>query len=358
MTGIGKHWNGRVFGTNTGNVALTLTGEDDALTGTIRLADDSHGIAVYDVRGSFEGGKLALSGEWAGEAQEGMIYGALTVEADLSGEGRLDGQWSTTVGTGGTFILWPHDFATVPAKPNNVPEQMNTATRTLGAIRLYADDIRILLAQLVKDFNQKRAIISYYENGTEKNLYADEFEKILDNLPKLSYLKIFVQEPELYNLNRNATIELSAWGENIIRVQSVQEAWAMGKAETLSNHASGYQRKIATHFRKFGLSVNVLITVAVLAALPGLPSFLQRLLFAFGALGVQSLITFMHRRYVPNFILYPNQHKATVLGKVLPSAISWGLTALGGVASAVIYGVLKGELSNTPLSHTIRALLP
>lgn len=205
MANLGKNWNGHVYGTNTGNVAVTLEGEDDALTGIIRLSDHQHGVAVYDVTGQFQAGSLTLNGTPQGEAPEGVEFGQLTVTGALTPEGRIDGEWSTTIGTGGTFQLWPHAYQVRPTNPGAIPEQLNTSARSMGAVRLYADDVRSLIAQLVKDFSQKRAVITYNDKGIEKNIYSDEFEQILDDLPELRYLKISVQEPEMYGLNRNRT---------------------------------------------------------------------------------------------------------------------------------------------------------
>ena len=102
------NWNGRVLGTNTGNVAVSLEGEEDALTGLIRLNDDNDGVVVYKVSGTFNQGRLALEGVLDGEPEEGVEYGTLNVAGSLTAQGRLEGQWSTTVGTGGTFHLHPH----------------------------------------------------------------------------------------------------------------------------------------------------------------------------------------------------------------------------------------------------------
>ncbi|MBX3562800.1 MAG: hypothetical protein KF780_13425 [Sphingomonas sp.] len=356
MANIGRNWNGHVYGTNTGNVAVTLEGEDDALTGVIRLSDNQHGLAVYDVTGQFEAGKLALTGTPQGQPPEGVELGELTVAGALTPEGRIDGEWSTAIGTGGTFQLWPHSYQVRPTNPGAVAEQLNTSTRPLGAVRLYADDVRSLIAQLVKDFSQKRAVVTYHDKGIEKNIYSDEFEQILDDLPELRYLKIFVGEPEIYGLQRNATVELAAWGDNAIRVQSVQEAWAIGKAEALAQHVHGFQRKLATQFRNFGLTFNVIILVAALAALPGLPTFWQRLAFLGSAFGIQALIAYFHRQYVPNFVFYPAKKKASWIGRLGPGFLSWGITIFGGVVAAIIYGILKGELDGSPLARFISGL--
>lgn len=351
MVGIGKNWNGRVFGTNTGNVAVTLEGEDDALTGVIRLSDDKSSVAVYEISGTFDAGILSVTGKLQGERPEGLVFGDLIISGSLTSEGRLDGQWSTTIGTGGTFQLWPHAYAVRPPNFTAIPEQLNTSTKTVGAVRLYADDVRSLIAQLSKDFSSKKVVVTYSDRGTEKNIYSEEFEGILDDLPELRYLKMSLQEPELYGLNRNAMVEFSAIGDNNIRVQSVQEAWAMGKAESLSRHIEGFHRRLATQFRKFGLTVNIAITATALAALPGLSTFLQRLIFAASAFGVMALITFFHRRYVPNFILYPAKKKASAIAKLGPGVISWGITIIGAVIAAIIYGLLKGDLHGSPLTQ-------
>lgn len=336
---------------------MQLNGEDDALTGVIRLNDDNHGVAVYCVTGKFGEGSLSLVGTPEGTPPDGVDLGQLVVEGALTSEGRLDGEWSTTVGTGGTFQLWPHSYQVRVGIPSETPEQLNTSTRQIGAVRLYTEDVRSLIAQLVKDFSQKRAVVTYNERGTEKSIYSDEFDQILDGLPELRYLKISVQEPEMYGINRYAMIELAAWGENIIRVQSVQEAWAMGKAEALSRHVHGFQRLLATQFRKFGLTVNLAITVAALAALPGLPTFWQRLVFAASAFGLQSLITYFHRRFVPNFILYTAKDKPSIVGRLGPGIISWGITIIGTVVGAIIYGLLKGELNGSPFMNMVHSLL-
>ncbi len=309
MAGIGRSWNGKIYGTNTGNVAVTFEGEDDALTGKVRLSDDRFGVAVYSITGKFDAGTLELTGTIDGPVPEEVQVGELTVKGALTSEGRLDGEWGTTLGTGGTFQLWPHSFEVTARAADVVPEQLNTSTLTLGAVRLYADDVRSLIAQLLKDFKSDRAVVTYNGKGSEKNVYSADFEAVLNDLPELQYLKISVQEPELYGINRMAMIELAAWGENIIRVQSVQEAWAIGKAETLSRHVQSFQRKIATQFRKFGLNINLIITFASLAALPDLIGFWRRFAFVIAVWIVQSLITFMHRKYVPNFILYQAKKK-------------------------------------------------
>lgn len=357
MLSVGRNWNGHVYGTNTGNVAVTLSGDDDALTGIIRLNDSQTGLIVYDVTGNFASGNLTLSGEFQGEVPENLSVGKLIISGALTPEGRIDGEWSTTIGTGGTFQLFPHSYQAQATNPSAISEQLNTCNRSLGTIRLYADDVRSLIKHLLKDFSVKKAVVTFNDGGTEKSVYSDEFEKILDDLPQLGYLKLSVSEPELYGLSRNATIELTSWGENTVRVQSIQEAWAIGKAESLLRHVQSYQRKVATQFRKFGLSVNLIILVLALAALPGLPTFWQRVAFGGSAFAIQIVISYFHHKYVPNFILFPKTSRSTFIRRIGPGVVSWAITIIGGVVAAIIYGVLKGELDKSPLAEIVTTLL-
>jgi hypothetical protein len=355
MAGIGQNWNGKIYGTNTGNVALALEGDDDELTGVIRLSDDKFGVVVYRVSGKFVAGKIELTGVPEGETSEEVHVGDVKIAGGLTTEGRIDGNWETTIGTGGTFQLWPHSYQ-VKNSGSDIPEQLNSATRSLGAIRLFPSDVRNLMAQLCKDFSNKRLIVTYNEGGNEKNVYSDDFGRVLDSISELRYLKISVQESEMYGINRLAMIELDANGENTIRVQSVQEAWSIGKAESIARFISGYQRKLATQFRKFGLTVNIGLQLFTLAALPGLNGFGRRLAFASAMIAVQTAITLMHQRYIPNFILFPASKKPTIIGRVGPGLLSWTITIFGAVIGAIVYGLLKGELAGSPLMKAWRVI--
>ncbi len=353
MATIGKNWNGHLYGTNTGNVALSLEGEDGALVGLLRFSDNNHGLVVYKVQGVFEQGALKLTGKPQGEFPEGIHYGDFESAGTLTPDGKIDGEWVTTIGSGGTFQLWPHTVQARRSDLSQVPEQLNTSTRSFGAVRLYASEVRGLISQVKKDFSHGRAVVTFNDKGNEKSIFSDEFEELLDELPDLRYLKIFIQEPELYGINRNASVEFSAWGENVIRVQSVQESWAIGKAESIARYANPFRRALANQFRKFGLTVNVIILVGVLAAIPDLPKFWQRVAFGGAAFGVQAAIAYFHRRFVPNFVFFPAAQKSNWLGRFGPGFVSWIITLFGGVAAALIYGLLKGELSGSPLAKVI-----
>ena len=152
--------------------------------------DDRFGPVVYSVTGAFDGTSVDLTGT-ATQAPNSVEYGTITVKAKLTSDGSLRGQWTSTLGTGGTFVLFPHD---VPEQnqsaPGSLPEQLHTATRTLGALRLFADDVRELIGLIRRDFGQGRVVVTYHERGTEISKYATDFENDLSRLDELRYLKL------------------------------------------------------------------------------------------------------------------------------------------------------------------------
>lgn len=110
MARVGRNWNGRIYGTNTGNVALTLDGENDALTGVIRFRDDEFGLAIFNVTGTFSEGKIELIGTSSNDVADGVQVGDVQITGSLTADGRIDGEWRSTIGTGGTFQLYPHSY--------------------------------------------------------------------------------------------------------------------------------------------------------------------------------------------------------------------------------------------------------
>ncbi len=222
MSKIGRLWAGKLYGTNTGNLSADLDSTDSPIKGIIRFMDDRWGLVVFGVMGTFDGSTAEFTGK-AIQAPENIITGEITVKASLSPDGNLRGEWFSTLGTGGTFVLFPHD---VPVQTQiasgALPEQLHTATRTSGAVRLYADDVRELIALFKRDFNQFRVVVTFRERGSEISKYATDFENDFVRLGTLRYLKLQIQEPEAYGINRLAIIELNATGSNDIRVQGIQ----------------------------------------------------------------------------------------------------------------------------------------
>lgn len=346
MAGLGRHWAGRVFGTNTGNVYVELESSATGVNGVLRFNDIEQGVVVYDVEGTFADGELRLTGK--PQPSEEQQLGDLTVSAKLNAQGSFDGQWTTTLGTGGVFVLHPQNQqATAPAPGTAAPEQLHTVVRRVGAVRLYARDVRQLIDAVRQDFSHTRAIVTYRgggAQGTEIVRHADEFLQDSDKIQRLNYLKIGIAEPEAYGLNRNVTVELDGVGTNEIRVQAVQGSWALGKAEGLAAHVKQYEKRLVTSFRQFGLNVNSFILIGSLVALPELP-LRERVVFVAFVFALVLGIARIHSRHIPNATIFLTAKTPGWIERSSPQILSWLVAATSAVAASVMYGLLKGELA-------------
>jgi hypothetical protein len=346
MSNLGHRWAGKAFGTNTGNLFAELTSSNGSVTGSLRFMDEVFGLVIYDLTGTFDGSKLSLSGA-VKQVAPGATAGALTVEGQLTAQGEIRGAWSSTLGTAGTFVLFPHDAPTSQAAQGNaglLPEQLHTVTRTIGAARLYAEDVRELINFIARDFRQPQVVVTYRLRGAEVSRYAPDFLNDVNQLGRLHYLKLFVKEPEAYGIERIAMVELNAAGSNEVRVQAVQESWAIGKAEALCAHLQRYSKPLATSFRKFGLNINTAILLVVLVLLPDLPLGRRVVFFLVAALCIFGIVQ-LHARFIPNVVIFLSAQEPNVVQRAWPQVASWLLALTSAVAASIAYGFLKGELS-------------
>lgn len=341
MSKVGKLWAGNIYGTNTGKVFLEVEAQNENLIGTLRLLDDKFGVAIYSISGSFDGASVKLKGlPTKGEAN--VELGEVEVHGDLTPEGEIRGQWRSTIGTGGTFRLYPHD-APRHYDSSNLPEQLHSASRTLGAVRLYGDDVRQVIEVLAKDFTSGRVVVTYRDANGDTTKYASDFERELSKLGALKYLKLVIQEPEAHGINRMATVELNAHGNNEIRVHGVHETWVVGKVESLAAKLRTYQKTFATTFRKFGLNINGIVFLIVLVLLPDL-SLPRRVIFLGFVLASGFCLLHIHTNLIPNALIQLSDKKPSALSRLVPQILSWTIAASAGIVSAIAYGLLKGEL--------------
>jgi len=106
-----KSWAGRAYGTHTGILFLKLQGQENALSGMFRFTQDGVGRVVYNIHGNFGGSRLTFVGTVASQSP-GLLFGDLTAEAWLNASGSLEGEWQTTDGSAGTFVLFPPKLRT------------------------------------------------------------------------------------------------------------------------------------------------------------------------------------------------------------------------------------------------------
>jgi hypothetical protein len=334
---FGKLWAGRFYGTNTGNVFLELTATEPELAGTLRLMDSEFGVAVYAVEGVVAD-KVTLRGKPVA-AGDGVQLGDLSAEASLTSDGSLRGTWSTTIGTGGTLQLFPHDATGFGPRPTagGIPEQLYTKAVELGAVRLFAEDVRGLLTHIREDFLAGRTVVTINSRGSQVSKYVDDFMQEMSGLGRLDYLKLFLQEPEAHGISRTVEIELNAYGQNTIRVQGIHESWVLGKAALLEAAVRQHQRALVTTYKKFGLNLNQVIFMAMLVAMPSIPAWQGRAIFVVAVFALLTGMLVLHSKFIPNAVIQLGDAKPSVIRRVWPTVASWLVAASSSLIAALIF---------------------
>ncbi len=345
MSRIGKLWAGKIYGTNTGNLFAELNASDGTFDGILRIADDRLGLSAYNVSGKFDGTSIELEGK-PSLSPENTVSGNNSVKGSLSSDVQIRGQWSSSIGSAGTFVLLPHDAATQEASSATPlpPDQLHTASRSIGALRLYSENVQELIGFISRDFSEGRVIFTYRERGHEVSRYASDIENGLARLGELRYLKLFIQAHDINGINKFALVELNADGVNEVRVQGTQESWVIGKAETVASLLKTYQKTLATTFRSFGLNINGFLALGTLVALPEL-TLSRRLIFVVAMAFIGWLILEFHTKFIPNVIIYLSPRQPSQFERLWPQILSWLIAATSAVAASAIYGLLKGEIS-------------
>ncbi|WP_439503881.1 hypothetical protein [Methylophaga sp.] len=338
MTNLANRWAGRLYGTNTGNIFLDLAQDGQKVSGRLRVMDSIFGVSLYEYTGTIKE-ELILNCVPV-QAVEGTGLGNVFVKGHLSPEGSIRGEWESTIGTAGTFEIHPHDINASPPSDSN-PEQIHNKTIPLGSVRLFKDDVIQLINFIKKDFSSGRVIVTYNQRGCELTKYADVFFDQIDGIEKLNYLKLVIQEPEAYGINRVIVIELVPIGISEIRISGINESWVLGKAECIFQILKPRQNSLVTTYRKYGLNLNAAIFFAMLIVIPDIEGLKSRALFVAVVLLLLSFLLFIHNKLIPNTTIYLEQTKPGFIKRAWPSILSWVIAASSSLVAAYIFSILK-----------------
>jgi hypothetical protein len=345
---LGHLWAGRIFGTNTGNIFVRLEGEDATLQGTLHINDQGHGIVVYNIRGCFDGSRVKFAGE-AQTVAEGMVFGQLKANAILDPKGNLTGNWETTIGTAGTFILYPHDQPQISAIDNS-PDQLHTARHELGAIQIDRKQLTALAEDIQTEFSNGRVVVTVTVGGVEQSRFLEDFKLIGFSSDRATYAKLFVQEPMSVGGNKLVSIE---FGQNVnyAMTQAPDEAWTLGKLEKLKWQIRQFERFYATNFKKLGFGINQVLLVGAITYLPSLPNLQNRAILMGGVLFLIWTINRLHDRYLPFAAIYLGKRPEGMIARVMPSVVSWLISATAGIAATLLAAYLQGQWKVPWLGH-------
>lgn len=342
MENLGKLWAGRAFGTNTGNLSITFEKDGEELEGIVRFHDDQYGLVAYKVHGTYSDA-IKLTGNVITKV-DGVEYGELSVNAALTPEGSIKGEWSTSIGSGGPFIAHPHGAGAANTEKTGLEiEQFYAQSYTLGALRLAKDDVISLMVAVKKEFNaEAKLIITYRCGGAEVTQHEKDFVAHMGVLKKLTYLKLFIQEPDEFNVNKIAFVELAEHGVNRVVVQGVREIWVEGKAQTLRSELAKNEKSIITNFKRFGLNLNQLALFVMIVVMVDFQSFWMRVGIGVFVLVLIKFVGWLHVTFIPNASIVLTGVKDTWISRWGASIFSWvsalTTTVIGG---CIIYIVTK-----------------
>jgi hypothetical protein len=325
MAILARDWNGHVFGTNTGKLNLEFTEQDAGLQATLRFMDDATGLVQFQLQGNVsDTGHIELNST-AVVGQEGVEYGELHIEGDLSPDNTIRGNWRTIIGTGGSFILHPFINPTL----TGTPQQIITKRVYLGFIQIYREDIVRIAQQIRKDFSVGKIIVTYLHEGTEGSTWYDDFIERTD-LRRLGYLKLAVSEPEGNGFNRMLNMEFRSHGLNEIMIQGTQEAWVTGRAVMMENFMKEFSDIIRDTFVKFAGPIQVLLFIGFILIVSGGDMLLvDKLKWAAGTFAVVQILPWAVQRLFPRAIIVMGEGKTHWFKRLVLRGGTW---LIGGLA--------------------------
>jgi hypothetical protein len=339
MLKLANRWAGKIYGTNTGNVFLELNQNESKLSGTLKIMDDIFGVSTYSCNGDVSEVGVTLYCE-PSEVIEGMRIGNVSVFASISKDGRLTGDWSSEIGTAGTFNIFPHNLDDIQSK-SDIPEQIFNKTIPIGSLRLFKEDIVNLINFMKKDFIEGRVIVTYSQRGSQLTKFADDFINKSHDINELKYFKAVVQEPEAHGINRVAVVELFVSGTSEIRVSGINESWVLGKAECIFQTLKPKQNHFVTTYKKYGLNLNGLIFFSMLVFIPEIVTVVNRAIFVLVVFLLLNVLLFVHAKIIPNTLIYMQENKPNFFHRVWPTLLSWLVAASSSVTAAYIFMLLK-----------------
>jgi hypothetical protein len=343
---IGNKWAGKLYGTNTGNLFATLEGDDASLIGKLHLNDPVSGLVVYAITGTFDGQRLYFQGE-PEELIEGVELGKLEAKALFNSRGELEGEWTTSIGSAGTFVLFPHDRISEPEEEAGVrQEQLHTARYNFGAVAVDREQITALAEEVQSDFKQMQVVVTVVA-GTEKSRFLNDFKNATFKHERAILFKIFARERHPSGIDRIVIIEFGP-EVNFAMTQGEDEAWVLGMLEKIKNSVDHLERRYATNFKKFGFGINQLLFVGAIVYLPSLTNLWFRAALMAGVLVIIGLVTWAHGRYLPFAALFLGNKPKGFITKSFPSALSWIIAVTSAVAATLLATYLQGLLPISP----------
>lgn len=213
---------------------------------------------------------------------------------------------------------------------------------TLGPVSLFLDDLKQLFQEIKKEFTTGQLFVIYKNSsGTRVFGSAENFLKEIDHLNILNELTIYIEEPRKEDsIKKQVRVELGVL-DNRISVQGVPESWAVGKGKILTSILKTHQNPWKTKYKRFGLGLNTLVFAIMLAVIPSISTWEERVVAIFLVFSVLVLHLWLRTRLVPMTKIKLKDEKANWFVRRWPSILSWLGTLLASLIVLAVSYYLK-----------------
>lgn len=330
MADLAETWNGRLYGTNTGNVGAQLHTDGATVNGEMRFLDDIFGPVVYTLGGTWDGNLLQLVGPGISQNPD-VTLGEFALEGSLAADGKLVGRWTSTLGTGGSFTLFPGPQAgsvtVMAAAP--APEELHSTQERLGAIRLHRQDVVALIELVLSDLSAEKLVVNFKNGPTHTVLWSDVF---LDTVKAddIRFLKLSINDAAPGGSSRMVMVEFGHI-YNEVTVQGESQVWVAGKANVLRDFLTKRQSHLVTQFKLWNVSITTLVVLVMIVVMPIFTSLIARAGVAVVVATAIMLLNWIHTRFIPASIASMGDRRLSLL-RFWPQWVSW----LAGIISALI----------------------
>ena len=339
-----QRWEGRAYGTSRGKVFVELKGEGVNLTGTLHLNEETAGLVVYFMQGTFDGSNFNLVGE-PSFLPEGADSWKLFVKTELNTQGRLQGKWETSIGEAGVFFLFPcNQISEGEDSIDQTPPPLHTQQYDFGAVAIDRSEIIDIADGIQRDFKDKEIIVTINKSGTQQSQYLGQFkQEKFSPEEKGTFISLSAQEPDVGGLNRVIRVEFGPQ-VNFVMTQSGDEAWVLGMLEKLKHKIRPLERNYITNFKKYFLTSHWLVVLAAIVIFPSIETIWNRaFVMVVIVMGIYGMIWF-HQRHLPLTTIYFGQKPKDMFSRIMPSMLSWFMGIVAGIVIILLATVIQGGL--------------
>ncbi|MGH6769492.1 MAG: hypothetical protein ACRECO_10790 [Xanthobacteraceae bacterium] len=345
-------WIGDLRGSSHGNLFAITTLDNEKLNFRITVgaqenATTFEGHVVFDGSGN----KVLFLNTDSPQAKE-LPKPHARVDIDILAANEIGGRWASVRGHAGLFWLRrastgaPAEKEIKPAKPI----ELLAKEVSLPKLTIYRDELEILIEKLralMGDGND--VIVTMRVGSNDVTQYGATFLSRTDLPPKLTQLRLNVNDGR-QPFQNSINVVLSNTLPSQFIVQSDNQIWMNGVSAELIEFFGRYTNQLVTYFQRYGLNLNFVFFLAVIATLPDL-SLANRYIFLVVMILLAAAFMKIHA-YFNATKIYTSAKigrdwlstERVRVGSGIVTTVMVG--ALGAIATAVYQLLLQGKLAD------------